>query len=304
MATTPITPDTQHNGVLFSLAHPDDEAFGLSGTIMLLRRRGVPVTLVTATRGEVGEILAPERATRETLGAVREQELRTAMSRAGLEDVRLLGYRDSGMDGTPENADPRSFVQAPVAEVIAQLVAVIRSVRPTAVVTFAEDGGYGHPDHIAIHHRTLAAVAVAADPDQPAGLGEPWRVGALYVTAMPRERLQQMARRAEGPFRSLSPEQIAKLGVPLAEITITMPIADVVDDKLAVLREHRTQVGPNGPFSDLPPELVRTMMGWEFLRAIDLPWPTSPSDPLRELFAERRPDPVTLDRDLASVAGA
>ena len=292
---------TQHNGVLFILAHPDDEAFGLSGTIMLLRRRGIPVTLVTATRGEVGEILAPERATRETLGAVREQELRAAMSRAGLEDVRVLGYRDSGMDGTPENADPRNLVQAPEAEVVAHLVAAIRSVRPAAVVTFAEDGGYGHPDHVAIHFRTLAAVAAAADPEQPAGLGDAWRVGALYVTAMPRERLQQMARRAEGPFRSLTPEQIATLGTPLAEITITLPISDVVDDKLAVLREHLTQVGPKGPFSDLPPELVRTMMGWEFLRAIDLPWPTAPSDPLRELFAERRPDPATVNRDLATV---
>ncbi|HEV2528912.1 MAG TPA: PIG-L family deacetylase [Thermomicrobiales bacterium] len=285
--------DETRGGVLFALAHPDDEAFGMAGTLTLLRRAGVPVTLVTATRGEAGEILVPGHATPATLGAVREQELRVAMALAGVDDIRLLGHRDSGMAGTPENDDPRAYINAPDEEVVAQIAAVIRSVRPAAIVTFGADGIYGHPDHIAIHHHATAAATLAADPSAPAGLGEPWQVDALYYAALPRERVRRMAQRQDGPFRSLTPEQLEELGTPAAEITITMPVADVVEHKERVIRAHRTQIDPKGPFAGIDREQVRTMMSWEFLRRVDLPdhpgVETAP-DPIATLFAERRPD--------------
>lgn len=296
MSATPQP--VSEGGVLFIFAHPDDEAFGLAGMITLLRRQGTPVTLVTATRGEVGEILAPKRATRSTLGAVREQELRSAMNLAGLNDVRILGYRDSGMAGTPENDDPRSLVRAPAEEVVALVAGEIRSVRPAAVVTFGEDGIYGHPDHVAIHHLTVAAIAAAADPNQPEGLGEPWKVGALYFSAIPRERIRSMAERRDGPFRSLTPEQLATMGTPLGEITVTMPVDDVVDIKEAVLRHHQTQINTEGPFAGLPRETVRRMLSWEFLHRAELPWPSAETDPILDLFEARRPDPETRDRQL------
>lgn len=301
---TPPPATRPSGGLLVVLAHPDDEAFGLAGTLRLLASRGVPVTLVTATRGEAGEILVPELSVRATLGAVREQELRAAMAVAGVTDIRLLGYRDSGMAGTPENDDPRSLVRADPAEVVALIAQTIRDVRPAAVVTFGADGIYGHPDHIAIHHHTTAAVALAADATAPAGLGEPWRVSGLYYNALPRERAQRMAERADGPFRSLSAEQIAGLGTPIREIAVTMPVADVVDTKERVIRLHRTQIDPRGPFAGLPREMVRQMMSWEFLRRIDLPWAaaTEPAaDPIADLFAERRPDIEELVAALGAV---
>ncbi len=301
----PITSaDPAGNGLLIVLAHPDDEAFGLAGTITLLRRRGVPVTLITATRGEVGEILAPGAATPETLGAVREQELRIAMALAGLHDIRLLGYRDSGMAGTPENEDPRSLVRAAVPEVVAMIAATIRDVRPAAVITFGADGIYGHPDHVAIHYHTTAAVELAADAAAPTGLGHPWQVASLYYNALPRERVQRMAQRADGPFRSLTAEQLANLGTPAREITVTMPVADVVEIKEQVIRLHRTQIDPSGPFAGLAREEVRLMMSWEFLRRVDLPWgaASSPaSDPVARLLASRQPDIAAVIRDLEGV---
>ena len=298
-ATPPSSSTT--GGLLIVLAHPDDEAFGLAGTIALLRQRDIPVTLVTATRGEVGEILAPGAATPDTLGAVREQELRAAMAVTGLHDIRLLGYRDSGMDGTPENEDPRSLAQAVATEVVAMIAATIRDVRPAAVITFGPDGIYGHPDHVAIHHHTTAAVALAADDGAPSGLGEPWRVSSLYYNALPREAIRRMAQRDDGPFRSLTAEQLDQLGTPVREITITMPVADVVDTKERVIRLHRTQIDPEGPFAGIDRAQVRQMMSWEFLRRVDLPWATAstPShDPVAELLASRQPDVEALIRDL------
>ena len=104
--------------LLAIFAHPDDEAFGTGGTLACYAATGAEVTLVCATRGEVGEIADPSYATRETLGQVREGELRCAAETVGVREVIFLGYRDSGMAGTAENRDPRAFVNAPAEEVV------------------------------------------------------------------------------------------------------------------------------------------------------------------------------------------
>src|SRR5687768_16277194 len=108
----PIRSDSMSQTVLVVVAHPDDEVFGMGGTMARLIDDGPAVTVVCAPRGEVGEISDPALATPETLGEVREQELRNAMRELGVEDVRFLDYRDSGMAGTPENEDTRAFIQA------------------------------------------------------------------------------------------------------------------------------------------------------------------------------------------------
>ena len=146
-------------------AHPDDESFGIGGTLARYGADpGVRVVLVCATRGEAGEISNPELASSERLGEVREQELRCACRTLGVEDLFFLDYRDSGMAGTAENEDPRALAQADFDEAVGKIVAHIRREQPDVVVTFDENGGYGHPDHIAIHHLTKAAFAAAADP--------------------------------------------------------------------------------------------------------------------------------------------
>src|SRR5215471_15476344 len=125
-------------------AHPDDEG-ALSGAMLKYSALDVETGLVCATRGEVGEISDPALATPETLGQVREGEMRAAAEVLGVPNLWFLDYRDSGMAGTPANSDPRCLAQANAAEVVGRLVAVIRQFRPQVMVTFDETGGYGHP---------------------------------------------------------------------------------------------------------------------------------------------------------------
>src|ERR671932_2725290 len=126
----------QPRSLLALFAHPDDEAFGSGGTLARYAAEGVAVALVCATRGEVGEIADPALATPETLGDVREAELRCAARALGVGELLFLGYRDSGMAGTPTNEDPRALARAPAEEVVARLVGIIRRLRPQVLVTF------------------------------------------------------------------------------------------------------------------------------------------------------------------------
>jgi len=254
---------------LFIFAHPDDETFGVAGTMTLLRRRGVPVTLVCATRGEVGGISDPALATPETLGVVREAELRTAMDLAGVVDVRVLGYRDSGMEGTPENNDPRALAQAPEPGVTAEIAGLIREIRPSSVVPFGPEGIYGHPDHLFVHRTATAAVHLAGTPGSG---GEAWETPVLYHQTVSRERLVQRAASQSGPFADMTPERLASLGTPRAEITLVLDVSTVVEVKEAAMRAHRTQIGPAGPMSELPRDEVLQMLSREHFVRVLLPW--------------------------------
>ena len=178
--------------LLALFAHPDDEAFGTGGTLSQYAAAGADVTLVCTTRGEVGEIAEGTGATPETLGEVREAELRCAAETVGVRELIFLGYRDSGMAGTPENADPRAYVNAPADEVVPRLVGIIRRVRPQVVITFEPNGGYGHPDHIAIHHHTVAAFHAAADAARYPEQGPAWQAPRLFYTAIPRSFFLRM----------------------------------------------------------------------------------------------------------------
>ena len=258
--------------MLFIYAHPDDESFGCGGTIAVLTDRGIPVTIVCATRGEAGEISDPALATPETLGEVRERELRNAMATVGVTDIRFLDYRDSGMAGTPENQDPRAFVQAPEGEVVDRLLRLIRELRPETVVTFGPEGIYGHPDHRYAHRVARAAVLTAGDGRVGSDAGEPWCVRGLAYNAVPRERIQRLAQRPNGPFRRLTPEEMAEMGTPRSEITTVIDVSDFRERKERAIRAHVTQVGEGGPMSDMPRDEVEQILSREhFVRAM-LPW--------------------------------
>ena len=112
--------------LLAVFAHPDDETFGAAGVMAAAVERGVPVTVISATRGEAGESSIAGLDDPERLGVVRERELREAMRQIGVSDVRLLGYRDSGMAGSPSAEDPQAFIRAPVETVAARLASHIR----------------------------------------------------------------------------------------------------------------------------------------------------------------------------------
>lgn len=193
--------------VLAVYGHPDDEG-QVTGTIAALIAAGNEVTLVCATRGEVGEISDPTLSTPDTLWYTREIELRAAMAQIGLADVRFLPFRDSGMDGTPENADTRSLHQQPVAVAVPAILAIMREVRPHFVFTWQPDGGYGHPDHIAVHHHTLAAFDACADANAFPEAGPSWTPERLYWGARTSQLFATF--RLEMERRGLLPEPLTE----------------------------------------------------------------------------------------------
>jgi len=143
--------------LLAVLAHPDDETFGTGGTLALYSRRGVQVYLVCATRGEVGEMDPSLLDGYASVGEKREAELRCAAGKLGLTGVFFLGYRDSGMPGSPDNVHPMALAATPVDKVASEVAQFIQKLHPQVVLTFDPVGGYHHPDHIAIHNATVKA---------------------------------------------------------------------------------------------------------------------------------------------------
>lgn len=151
----------QKRTLLAVLAHPDDETFGTGGTLALYAQRGVDVFLVCATRGEVGNVDARLMDGFESVAARREHELRCAAETLGLKEVYFLDYRDSGMLGAPDNSHPRALAAQPQEQVALEIAYYIRRLRPQVVITFDPMGGYGHPDHIAVHKAATQAFEMA-----------------------------------------------------------------------------------------------------------------------------------------------
>lgn len=278
MSTTPPS-------LLAVFAHPDDEAFGSGGVLAKHAASGTRVTLVCATRGECGEISSPELATPETLGAVREQELRLAGEALGVRDIRFLDCRDSGMDGTPENDDPRALINQRADDVVRKLVAIVREVRPQVVLTFEPYGGYGHPDHIAIHHHVSAAVQAAGVPTYGRDLGEPWRAVRLVWQVFPRSIFltmrDELRRHGEDTSRFDEMERTGA-GWPDELVDIVVDVSAYTAAKQAAFRAHRTQFGDDNLFRKATDALCHDILGREHF-FVAMPWRTGNSR-LRDLF--------------------
>lgn len=264
--------------LLALVAHPDDEVL-IGGTLAKYADAGARVVLVCATRGEVGEISDAALATPEALGEVREAEVRAAAAALGVTDVRFLGFRDSGMVGTPPNDDPRSFHQADPDEAVRRVVALLREVRPDVVITHDPTGGYGHPDHLACHRAMTAAIPAAADPASYPETGPGWAVGRFYWLVMARafflEMREQMQAVGEAPaFEGLD---LSKFGYADEDITTVINVRGHIDAKNAAFQAHRTQFGNDNAFRKLPDEVVRAMMSREsFILVQPAPIPGAP----------------------------
>ena len=188
---------------------------------------GSPNRLGAYRRAELANLAADRD---DQLGGYRIGELDRACAALGVTDHRFLGgpgrWRDSGMIGTPENEDPRCFWRADVAEAALDLAAVIREVRPAVLVTYDENGFYGHPDHIQAHRVARRAVTVAAD--QAARVpGEPLQVAKFYVTAMP---------------RSVAAADGGRFWVPDEQVTTEIDGGAYLAAKTAAMRAHATQI--------------------------------------------------------------
>lgn len=256
----------QSGGLVAIFAHPDDETFGVGGTMARYAEDGVPVTMVCATRGEVGEISPGTGATPETLGRFREQELRDAMALLGVADVRFLDFRDSGMAGTPENADARNLINAAPDSVIEPLVRTIRERQPEVIATWDESGGYGHPDHVAVHHHATAAFHAAADASRFADAGAPWSTPLLYYVSIPIEEFQRlMAEMRElgvGEPEVAQEESIDTL--PRVPTNCIIDVSAYYERKMEAMLSHKTQIRDMDPFMAIPEEIRRRFFGREF----------------------------------------
>lgn len=172
--------------ILAVLAHPDDESFGMGGTLAHYASMGVDVYLVCATRGEVGEVDPEMMKGFASKGELREAELRCAAEELGIREVFFLDYRDSGMAGTEDNRHPDALAAQPLEQVTGKVVHYIRKLKPDVVVTFDPVGGYHHPDHIAIHRATEQAFKAAGDSQKYADVLQPYQPVRLYYHIFPR----------------------------------------------------------------------------------------------------------------------
>jgi len=194
--------------MLVVVAHPDDETFGMGGTLALYAQLGVEIHLVCATRGEVGEIEVEKMKEFSSIGELREHELRCAAEVLGLRKVHFLGYRDSGMLGSDENKHPDAFINAPVDDVAEKIAVMMREIKPDVVLTFDSIGGYMHPDHIAAHKATVAAFNLASDKSFVKNQFEPYKPKKLYFHIIPRTFLKLVVRLM--PLFGVDPSQFGK----------------------------------------------------------------------------------------------
>jgi LmbE family N-acetylglucosaminyl deacetylase len=225
--------------ILAVLAHPDDETFGMGGTLALYARRGVAVHLICATRGEAGDVGEAYLQGFRSKAECREAELRCAAMKLGLAGVQFLEYRDSGMPGSPDNQHPQALMNATVDEVAAKVVHTIRELRPQVVLTFDPIGGYKHPDHIAVHNATVMAFEMAGRAEFQDGLS-PYQPEKLYFQTIPKSLLRFTLRlmslfgknpRRFGRNSDVDLTSLVKDGdFPIHAVIDYRPVAEIKDD--------------------------------------------------------------------------
>lgn len=216
-------------------AHPDDEVLGTGGVFARYAGEGIRTVLVTCTNGEQGDgpggVKPGEPGHDEAaVRALRLEELDDSVTHLGIAHVELLGYRDSGMDGWAGNQARDAFANVPVDEAAARLAALMEHYRPQVVVTYDENGNYGHPDHIQANRITLAAAEATGIPDK------------VYYTAVPRERIAELFEY----LRSIDaapegPGLPADFGTPQEQITTVVDVTPHVDRKRKALQAHASQ---------------------------------------------------------------
>lgn len=232
-------------------AHPDDDTYGVGGSLALHPERDLELTVILATSGDAGRIADPSLATRETLGRVREAEALAAWAALGLRpDVRFLRHPDGHLQEVPRE------------QLVAEVLAILQDARPHLVVTFGPDGITGHEDHIAIGAAATAAFGAA----RAAPGGGPFaRLLHVALATGDLERLNERLR--ERGLEALDTTQpFVPRGVPDATIAVRVDCSSVFARKVDALREHRTQ----GEMEDIPFDLWPQVLGTEtFVQA----WP-------------------------------
>jgi LmbE family N-acetylglucosaminyl deacetylase len=240
------------------LAHPDDESMGLGGALARCHDESVHTSVVTATLGQAGRYRGirpgePGHPGAEGLGEIRRKELDAAVKVLGVDELIVLDYVDQKLD----QADPQ--------EILPRLAAAIRRIRPQVVVTFAPDGAYGHPDHIAISQFAGAAIVSAADPAVTLAGGDaahaPHAVDKFYYMAWNEvdkdafeKAFRRMAATVDGIERS-------PRGWPAWQITTVIDTHAQWDIAWKSVECHESQIAAYEALSKLPPEAHEALWG-------------------------------------------
>ena len=259
-------------GVVAVHAHPDDECLTTGGVLARAAQEGRPADVITLTGGEEGEVVGegmdPDRV-RPRLAEVRRAELACSLRELGCGPPRLLGYRDSGMAGEPSNDHPDALWRAPFDGALGALVGQLRELRPAVVVTYDAYGLYGHPDHLQAHRLGVLACEAAGEPALHRDRGPAHRVAKVYLATVPRgvaalANRELAARGLPSPFGTVTDPARLEVGTPDERVTTTVDVRDHIGRKRRALACHRSQVGPDSLFLNVPDDLAEAAFGAEW----------------------------------------
>ncbi|WP_214403242.1 mycothiol conjugate amidase Mca [Pseudonocardia lacus] len=269
-------------------AHPDDESSKGAATMARYVAEGHDVMVVTCTGGEAGSILNPAMDrpdVLENMAEIRREEMARAAAILGVQH-RWLGFVDSGLpEGDPKPPLPEGcFALVPLEEATEPLVRAIREFRPHVVITYDENGGYPHPDHIKTHEISMAAFDAAGDPDRYPGTGDPWQPLKLYYShGFSRARIVAihealLARDLESPYGEMLEQWPADRGDPGQRVTTRVECAEYFPVRDEALKAHATQIDPTSRWFLLPPGMLGEI------------WPTEDYELVRSLADTSTPE--------------
>jgi len=250
--------------------HPDDESIACGGLIARAVDAGHEVHVLTCTGGEEGENQSGIDLGGRDMASVRRDEMAAAVAALGGPEHHWLGYRDSGMAGEAANDHAEAFHGAELDEAAGRVARLLRRVRPHVVVSDDEQGTYGHPDHVKANRVTARAVELAGDPAWEPATDPVWRVPKRYVHTLTRTRMFEahramLAAGLPSPFGAdelASPDDL-DLGTDDREVTTVVDVRDVLDRKRAAMAAHRSQIGDESFFLNVPDDLAGRLFGTE-----------------------------------------
>lgn len=250
-------------------AHPDDEASKGAATMARYTAEGHEVMVVTCTGGERGSILNPameKPGVLENLKMIRREEMAASMKALGTQH-RWLGYVDSGLpEGDPLPPLPEGcFALADTDQVVREIVQIFREFQPHVVITYDENGGYPHPDHLKVHEVSMLAWDKSGDANYHPELGEPWEPKKLYYThGFIRQRMQMfhdllVAEGKPSPYTPFLERWEAHKGDIMLRVTTQVRCDDYFEQRDRALLAHATQIDPAGTFFGTPIEVQRKL---------------------------------------------
>ncbi len=249
--------------------HPDDESIACGGVLARYGDEGIATHVVTCTGGEAGENLAGIDLGDHDLVWHRHREMADAVAALKLTGHHWLGFRDSGMAGTDDNHRPDAFAAVDLYEAAGRLARIVRELQPDVVVSDDEHGTYGHPDHVRAHRVTERALAMAADPWWDTGQ-EPWQVAKRYVHTLSRGRMWKLhqlltSQDLASPFgeEALAGPEDLPFGSPDDQVTTRVDVSRWLDRKQDAMRAHRSQIGDDSFFFNMPDDMIDQGFGVE-----------------------------------------